>query len=119
MITNTPLLMHRLFPILLLLLTTGCAAVGGAALATEGLRPSEEADAYLRAHPETPGRIARAMERGDVVEEMTAEQVVVTWGEPTSRSETSRYGADTRWIYGTLTNRDYVYLSGETVVEVR
>jgi len=111
--------MHRLLPIFVFLLTTGCAAVGGAALATEGMRPSEEVDAYLRAHPETPGRIARAMERGDVVEEMTAEQVVVTWGEPTSRAAASRYGADTRWIYGTLTNRDYVYLSDQVVVEVR
>jgi hypothetical protein len=59
------------------------------------------------------------MERSDVVEGMTAEQMVVTWGEPNSRSAINGDTADRRWIYGTLTNRDYVYFQDSTVVKVR
>jgi hypothetical protein len=110
-------------PILVLLLIAGllngCAAAGGAALADRQLTPSEEVDRYLQEHPKTPGRIARAMERSDVVDGMTAEQVVVTWGEPNRRSAMNGDTADRRWIYGTLTNRDYVYFQDSTVVKVR
>jgi hypothetical protein len=107
--------------LLVLLASTvfGCAAAGGAALVERQLTPSEEVDAYLKEHPDTPGRIARAMERDDVVDGMNKEQVIVTWGEPNSRSSIEREEADTRWIYGTLTNRDYVYFDNDVVVEVQ
>ena len=59
------------------------------------------------------------MERDDVVDGMNKEQVIVTWGEPNSRSSIEREEADTRWIYGTLTNRDYIYFDNDVVVKVQ
>lgn len=50
---------------------------------------------YLRAHPTTPAVIATAMQRGHVVIGMTAEQVLVTMGEPRTRHR----GRAERWLY--------------------
>ena len=72
-------------------------AVFALACSSTGERPGNRVERYIQTHRSTPAAIADAMQRGHVLIGMTAEQVLVTMGEPTMTSR-GRSGVE-RWLY--------------------
>jgi len=84
-----------IFSLSLLVLLSGCSTV-------TFTKPSLQSRlAYLKANDIADKDIRIAIRRGTVVYGMTAEQVLISWGEPVTKEHISDEAeeADTKWFY--------------------
>lgn len=82
-------------------------------MAEQELTPNQNQAEYIRTHDLEP-RIARAIERSEVVKGMTREQVVVAKGKPTVVMK-----EENRWGYGSLTRRTWIWFKEGTVARIQ
>lgn len=77
--------------------------------------------AYLKAHPDTSSDVKQMTLEGKVQLGMTAEQVVISWGEPRAVNKTmSGWGTSEQWIYGDpIYNAHYLYFDDGRLTSIQ